>query len=176
MRGRAERRRGARRVLIPAAFFVSPPLGPGFAAKTFVERGLDPKVKGPNGLSLLMVNASSEASPLDCIKTLIDKGADLNDKAPDGQTALDFARRQGRTPVVDLLLKSGAKPGEMEPAPAVEAKPAPSIRAAVERSIPLLQRTDSTFLRKAGCVSCHNDTLSRVGSSRSRAQARSSGG
>jgi hypothetical protein len=86
----------------------------------------------------------------------------VNDKAPDGQTALDFARRQGHTPVVDLLLKSGAKPGETAPSPVMEAKPAGSIRAAVERSIPLLQRSDSTFLRKAGCVSCHNNTLAAV--------------
>ncbi|MBK5291164.1 MAG: ankyrin repeat domain-containing protein, partial [Acidobacteriia bacterium] len=146
-------------VLTPAAFFVSPPLGPGFAAKALIEKGVDPKVKSPEGLSLLMVNAASDASPLDSIRTLIDKGADLNAKAPDGQTALDFARRHGQTPVVDLLLKSGAKPGAMAPSPAVEPKPASSIRAAVERSIPLLQRTDATFLRKAGCVSCHNNTL-----------------
>jgi len=149
-------------VLTPASFFVSPPLGPGFAAKALVERGVDPKAKGPDGLSLLMVNAASEAFPLDSIRTLIDKGADVNDKAPDGQTALDFARRQGQTPVVDLLLKSGGRPGEMGASPAVEAKPAKSIRAAVERSIPLLQRSDATFLRKAGCVSCHNNTLAAV--------------
>ncbi len=149
-------------VLTPAAFFVSPPLGPGFAAKSFVERGVDAKAKGPDGLSLLMVNAASDNFPLDSIQALIDKGADLNDKAPDGQTALDFARRQGQTPVVELLLKSGAKPGEMPPSPAVEAKPASSIRGAVEHSVPLLQRSDATFLRKAGCVSCHNNTLPAV--------------
>jgi len=63
---------------------------------------------------------------------------------------------------VDLLLKSGGRPGEMGASPAVEAKPAKSIRAAVERSIPLLQRSDATFLRKAGCVSCHNNTLAAV--------------
>src|SRR5207248_2545886 len=104
-------------VLTPASFFVSPPLGPGFASKVLVERGVDARAKGPDGLSLLMVNAASEAFPLDSIRTLIEKGADLNDKAPDGQTALDLARRHGQTPVVDLLLKSGAKPGEMPSSP-----------------------------------------------------------
>jgi ankyrin repeat protein len=146
-------------VLTQVSFFVSPPLGTGLAAKSLVERGVDPKAKGPDGRSLLMVNAASGSFPLDSIRTLIDKGADLNDKAPDGQTALDFARRQGQTPVADLLLKSGAKPGETAAAPALEPKPAASIRAAVERSIPLLQRADATFLRKQGCVSCHNNTL-----------------
>ena len=41
-------------------------------------------------------------------------------------------------------------------------KPAASIRAAVERSLPLLQKNDTSFLRKSGCISCHNDTLTAV--------------
>ena len=149
-------------VMGQASFFVSPPLGPGFAAKTFVEHGVDAKAKAPDGMSLLMAASASEAFPLDSIRTLIDKGADVNEKAPDGQTALDFARRHGQTPLVDLLLKAGAKPGETATPPAVEAKPAASARAAVERSIPLLQRSNATFLRKGGCVSCHNNTLTAV--------------
>src|SRR5207302_4160159 len=87
-------------VLTPASFMVSPPLGSGLAAKALVERGVDAKAKGPDGRSLLMVNAASAAFPLETIQTLIEKGADLNDRAPDGHTALDFARRQGQTPVV----------------------------------------------------------------------------
>ena len=35
-----------------------------------------------------------------------------------------------------------------------------SVREALEKSIPLLQRADVTFLRKAACVSCHlNNTI-----------------
>ena len=41
-------------------------------------------------------------------------------------------------------------------------KPAESIETAILRSIPLLQRTDVTFLRKSGCVSCHNNSLTAM--------------
>jgi ankyrin repeat protein len=153
--------------LVPASFFVSPPLGPGFATKTFIERGIDPKIKGPDGLSLLTVAAASEAFPLDTVRAMIEKGGEINGKTPDGQTPLDFASRQGHTPMVDLLLKSGAKPGVSAP-PVPEPKPAATARAAVERSIPLLQRNDVTFLRKAGCVSCHNNTVAAVAVSAAR--------
>jgi hypothetical protein len=34
-----------------------------------------------------------------------------------------------------------------------------AIRAAVERSVPLLQRIDIPFIRKTGCVSCHHNTV-----------------
>ena len=155
-------------VLTPASFFVAPPLGPGFATKEFIERGVDPNAKGPDGLSLLTVAAASESFPLDTVRALIEKGADVNAKCPDGQTALDYASRQGHTPVVDLLLKSGAKRGEAAATRAMERKPAASLRVAVERSIPLLQRSDATFLRKAGCVSCHNNTLAAVAVSTAR--------
>jgi len=153
-------------LLTPASFFVSPPLGPAFATKVFVDRGVNPNAKGPDGLSLLTIAAASPGYPVDTVRALIEKGADVNAASPDGRTPLDFASLHGNTPVVDLLLKSGAKSGVKSgnetPRPALEPKPAASMRAAVERSIPLLQRSDATFLRKAGCVSCHNNSLAAV--------------
>jgi ankyrin repeat protein len=157
-------------VLTPASFFVAPPLGPGFATKALIERGVDPNAKGPDGLSLLTVAAASDSFPLDTVQALIKKGADVNAKCPDGQTVLDFASRQGRTPMVELLLELGAKPGEASPMAVPEPKPAASIRDAVGRSIPPIQRSDVTFLRKAGCVSCHNNTLSALAVAAARRQ------
>ena len=40
--------------------------------------------------------------------------------------------------------------------------PAGSARAAVERSLPLLQKSDVTFLQKSACVSCHNNSLTAM--------------
>ena len=50
-------------------------------------------------------------------------------------------------------------------------KPAGSVRAAVERAIPPLQRCDVAFLERAGCVSCHNNSLTAM----TVAEARSRG-
>src|SRR6185436_15101209 len=69
---------------------------------------------------------------------------------------------RGNTPVVDLLLKAGAKDGAPPAQPSAKPAPAASVRAALDRSLPLLQRNDETFLRKAGCVSCHNNTLTAM--------------
>jgi len=41
-------------------------------------------------------------------------------------------------------------------------KPAASVEAAIDRSIPLLQRSDVAFIRKSGCVSCHNNSLTAM--------------
>src|SRR5208282_2469859 len=79
-----------------------------------------------------------------------------------GSTALDLAVRSGDRSVVELLRKAGAKEGSASPPPILKPKPAVSARAAVERSIPLLQRSDVAFLRKSGCVSCHNNNLTAM--------------
>src|SRR5262245_58716256 len=37
-----------------------------------------------------------------------------------------------------------------------------SVDTAVQRSIPLLQQTDVTFIKKSGCVSCHHNSLTAM--------------
>ena len=56
---------------------------------------------------------------------------------------------------------------ESSPATAARAVGAASaaptaVRAAVERSLPLLQRIDIPFIRKTGCVSCHHNSVVSV--------------
>src|SRR5215472_14644178 len=113
-------------------------------------------------MTCLMFAAVSDALPVDITKDLIERGADLNARSSRGLTALDFARRLGNTPIVDLLLKAGAKEGIAHAEPGFQPKPAATFRAAIERSIPLLQRTDVTFLKRAGCVSCHHNNLTAM--------------
>jgi hypothetical protein len=62
--------------------------------------------------------------------------------------------------------ESGLRPVFPESSPttasmavAVTAATPAAIREAVERSVPLLQRIDTPFIRKTGCVSCHHNTL-----------------
>jgi hypothetical protein len=105
-----------------------------------------------------MLASSSVALPLETINALLAKGADVKAKGPDGETALELAKRLGHTPVVDVLTRAGAPDGatrQVPPAP----KPAMTPREALERSLPLLQGSDTMFLQKAGCVSCHNNTM-----------------
>src|SRR6516165_7350241 len=99
-------------------------------------------------MTCLMFAAVSDALPVDLARDLIERGADLNVKSSRGLTALDFARRLGATPMVDLLVKAGAKEGIALADPAMQPKPAATFRAAIERSIALLQRADVTFLKK----------------------------
>jgi ankyrin repeat protein len=42
------------------------------------------------------------------IKTLVEKGARLDEPSPAHETALQIARRQGHTPIVNFLRRHGA--------------------------------------------------------------------
>ncbi len=145
-----------------AVVFLAPPLGDARMVKTMLDRGASPNAQDPSGNTILMLAASSGAMPVDVVKTLIDHGADVNAKNPEGMTALDLAKRHGHTPVVDVLVQAGAKETKASAEVVVKPKPAASAREAVARSIPALQRTDVTFLKKAGCVSCHNNTMTAM--------------
>ncbi len=151
-----------------AGLFLVPPFGAPkslrdtMAVKTFFEAGADATATDPAGRSLLMLAVSSDDISVEIVETLIGLGADVNATTADGKTAFDFARLTGQTSVVDLLAKLGAKPGKEPVFPVREFKSPASARVAVERSLPLLQRADVTFLRKSGCVSCHNNSLTAM--------------
>ncbi|HVA48653.1 MAG TPA: ankyrin repeat domain-containing protein [Pirellulales bacterium] len=140
----------------PAAF------GNAKLIQRLLDDGADVNARGRDGRRILMDLANSDSLPLESVTTLLERGADTNTRTEAGQTALDFALQRGQTPVVDLLVKAGAKPGGASPVPVSPPKPAGSVRAALSRTIPLLQRSDIGFVQKTGCVSCHHNSLTAM--------------
>jgi len=137
--------------------------------RLMLQHGADVNAPDPTGRTALMYAAVSDLLPVEQVKMLLEKKADVNAKSQHpgsgdtGRTALDLAKFHGDTALVDLLLKSGATSGE----PAVQVQTASirrgnTIRAAVPSSLSLLQRTDANFVPKAGCFSCHNQSLTAM--------------
>jgi ankyrin repeat protein len=132
--------------------------------RLLLDRGADVNAFDPAGRTALMYAAVSDLVQVDVVKLLIERGADVNAKdrhtlsGDAGLTVLDIAKLQGDTPVVDVLVKAGAK-GSSKTTPALKAVRGNTIQAAIQRSVPLIQRADSNFTPKAGCISCHNDSL-----------------
>jgi ankyrin repeat protein/mono/diheme cytochrome c family protein len=138
------------------------PRGDTRAMQTMLERGADANAKDGKGNTVLMLAANSDMIPTEAVRSLVERGVDVNAKNAEGRTALDFAKLRGSTPIVDILMKAGAKEGVSNSEPVPSPMPAASRRAALERSIPLLQRSDVTFLQKASCISCHNNSLTEM--------------
>ncbi len=152
----------ADRNTLTAALLVVAQRGDTHATTTLLDRGADANAKDAKGNTVLMLTASSDAIPVEAVRALVGRGVDLNAQNLEGRTALDLAKQRGSTPVVDLLVNAGAKAGASDAEPTLTRRPARSIRAALERSIPLLQSSASTFTRMASCVSCHSNSLTAM--------------
>ncbi len=109
---------------------------------------------------------ASTTGHFDTIEFLLNNGADVEAKDNHGNTPLTWAKRRGSKKIIALLEKAGAT----DPAPKVmprhvgvdESKSVTkaAIRGAVEKSLPLLQRTGPAFIANGeGCVSCHHQSL-----------------
>jgi ankyrin repeat protein len=165
---------------LDAALVMLAPFGDAGAIRTLLDRGADVDAlvktgrRDFRGRTPLLLAASSDFLPVDAVRTLLDRGASLGARGPDGETALDLAERNGPTRVVDLLTAVGAtKAWAFSPTGSPHPRPAPSVSEALGRSLPLLQQTDATFLRKAACVSCHHNSITAmtVGVARARGLA-----
>ena len=149
-------------LLTAAMQFSAPPLGPALATTMLLSKGADVNAKDPQGRTMLMLAAASDEIPTEVVKTLVARGADVNARTPTGETALGHAKLRGNTPIVDVLIKAGAREVSPPTSASIKPMPATSIRVAIERTVPLLQKTDGVFLKKSGCVSCHNNTLTAM--------------
>jgi len=124
--------------------------------QALLDRGARPST------SLLQIVAASRAQiPVAQIKALIAAGADVNTKTSTGLDLVEFARRNGSSALAEAL-DLPETPTEGPAGPPLARKPPRSARAAVESVLPALQRSDEAFIQKAGCVSCHNNSLTAM--------------
>jgi len=114
--------------------------------RMLLDRGAD-----ATGAALLAA-AVSEKIPLEGITALLERGAR-------NEAALDQALRLGKTSVAAAIRKAGGKETAVPEADLKKPAAVRSPRAAVEKSLPRLQHADVVFLKTAGCVSCHNNSL-----------------
>ncbi len=165
--------------LDPKAYSLALPdvavLGDANAVRLMLDHGADVNAFDGLGRTPLMYAAASDLLPLDLVKLLIDRGADVNainrhkNSGDAGLSVLDIAKLHGETPVVDLLVKAGAK-GTDRKMPVLQARTENTPRSAIQVSLPLLQRADAGFVPKAACVSCHNNSLAAMAVAAARKQ------
>jgi ankyrin repeat protein len=149
------------------------PLGDVNAVRLMLDHGANVNAIDPLGRTPLMYAAASDLIPLDVVKLLIERGADVdakdahNNAGDTGLTVLDIAKLHGETPVVEWLVKSGAK-ATAATQPELKPRRDNTIPSAIQASLPLLQRADAAFAPKAACVSCHNNSLAAMAVSTAR--------
>jgi ankyrin repeat protein len=156
-----------RTLLTGAMAELAPPDGDGRTIRWFLDRGADAIGPRDAKIPMLVRASSSDLMLVDAVRALIKRGADVNATMSDGTTALGLARLRGDKRVVQLLLAAGARDSARPPEPP-SPHPAETIKVALSRTLRLVQQSDVTFLRKTGCVSCHNNSLTAMAVSTAR--------
>jgi ankyrin repeat protein len=139
--------------------------------RLLLERGAEVNVRNIRGYSPLMLAASSEVMPAPVVKLLLARGADTSFTGDYDETAFELAAKRGDTEVTRVLASAShrtlAPPSR---AAAATTAPAASAAAAVEKALALLEKQSATFVRTAGCNSCHSQDLvsAAAGFARSR--------
>ena len=147
----------------------APPRGIGAGVVRLLSAGADPNARDVDGRTVLMRVVASDELDEAPVKALIERGADVNARSPSGETALALAKLRGDTPVARLLIAAGARDTAAPAAAPSNFSPADAPRAAVERSLPLLQKADELWTKKSGCVSCHHNSVAAMAVGAARA-------
>jgi Ankyrin repeats (3 copies)/Squalene-hopene cyclase C-terminal domain/Ankyrin repeat len=120
--------------------------------RLLIDRGANVNLADDHDDTALM--AAVRAGSLDSVNALLAAGADVDAADTERRTALAWALRSRRPDVVNALRAKGARGDTTE-----TAKPPPSVRVAVERSLPLIQRGTATWNQRRRCTSCHHHPL-----------------
>jgi ankyrin repeat protein len=128
------------------------------AVRLMLDSGADVNARDVRGMTPLVWAIATDRPSLRIVRALVEHGAKASITTNDGEDAHAWARKFNNPPVLKAL---GLKPGAATTVAPV-ARPSPSPREAVARSVPLLQLASGKMLTGGGCAACHAQPLSAM--------------
>ena len=145
-----------------------------------IARGGDPKFTHLFGGNLMLAAAASDTTTTDVMQEIIKLGASPKSKATnlhithgygaETESALDWASRQGNTPVLKLLASITGERPRSELSDSSPRLGAATPREAVAKALPRLYEGGREFFKRSGCMSCHHNMLQSVAYSAARSK------
>jgi ankyrin repeat protein len=126
--------------------------------EALLDAGAGVNVQEARGMTPLMLAVATDRQNLEVIRMLIGKGADVNLKSRDGETALDWARKFGGQPAIEMLRRAGAVETPAKPVALPPFAPA-DLKGALQRSVALLETSTAGATANGGCASCHHHNV-----------------
>ena len=123
--------------------------------KALLDAGADVKMRDIRGMTPLMLAMAGDHQSIEVVRMLIAAGSDVNAKDNNGESVMDWARKNANPAITKLLEEAGAKPA-VAPAAVPKAGQPVALRAAVLRSIRLMEKSNPVFFKEGGCVACHH--------------------
>jgi ankyrin repeat protein len=135
------------------------PYGGFDTVKLLVDAGANVNAADTRGMTPLMLAVSCDRPDPRIIRLLRSNGADVTIKSKRGETVSDWANKFRNPEVLEALgMRATTVATDIRVRPVTDAKQL-GAKAAVEKSIVLLQRTNSKFVLSGGCIGCHAQNL-----------------
>ncbi|HLJ51507.1 MAG TPA: ankyrin repeat domain-containing protein [Bryobacteraceae bacterium] len=115
------------------------------AVKVLLDAGANVNAKDMRGMTPVMLAIASDHNDPEVVKLLVSHGANLKVKSKVGEDAQTWAQKFDRA---DTVVPVSERKTDLKPA--------------VQKSLDLLQRTNSKFMIEGGCVSCHAQNLTAL--------------
>ena len=140
--------------------------GPPEAVKVLLDAGARIAAQDYRGFTPLMLAVGTDRYDQRIVKMLLAHGADLRPTNHAGETALDWANKFRDPEVIRAL---GGSPQDLAK-PVQLSDQTGDTRAAITRSIQLLDRTSDQFFHKSGCFACHEQPAAEFATAAARAK------
>jgi ankyrin repeat protein len=134
-----------------------------------IKAGANVNAADVRGMTPLMLAVATDHQNPETVRALLAAGANVNVKSLAGETALDWARKFGATPIAGMLTRAGAQGSPLRPIEIAEPAPVEMARAA-ERGLSLIERTSGRYFATAGCAACHAQNITDVAAAAARAK------
>jgi len=143
------------------------PFGPPELIKTLMDAGAKVNVQDYRGFTPLMLATTTDHANPEIVRLLLANNADTKPLTRDKETVSDWAFKFGDASVLSALGTRGAGPSGVQ---SRVSDYAPDVRTAVQRSVSLMERTNSSFFAKAACFACHEQPAASfaVGAARAK--------
>jgi len=140
--------------------------GPPEAVNMLLNAGAKIDAQDYRGFTPLMLAVGTDRYDRRIVNMLLAHGADLRPTNHAGETALDWATKFHDQDVIRAL---GGSPKD-NPGPVRLSDGLPDPRAAITRSLQLLDRTNDQFFKKSGCFACHEQPPATFAAAAARAR------
>lgn len=144
------------------------PYGPPELVKLLIDAGANVNARDTRGMTPLMLAVSTDRPDPRITKLLLARGADASIRSKHGETAFDWAKKFRNPEVFKALGMPAAATLTAVPIAAATQQNNADVKASVEKSLALLQRTNGKFINTGGCISCHAQNLTGVAVSAGR--------
>jgi ankyrin repeat protein len=141
---------------------------PADVVKRLLDAGANVNAVDARGMSPLVFAIASDHSDPEVIPLLLARGADVHLKTRAGETATDWAFKSGSTTKLAALKGAGGMV-TARPEPKLPSAAPTGARAAIERSVPLMEQSSGTFFKNGACGACHAQNITDIAVMRAKA-------